>query len=214
MVVGRRGAVFFPRISDVPRSSLLTNTAGKYESGPKAYLAGPDVFFPNASQIGSEKKRICANYGIVGLFPLDNEISAGHVQDEDLANEIFRANCDAMNEAGLLIANIMPFRGVSADVGTAFEIGYMYAQGKPIFAYGRDDLTYFKRVLQSDENAREVERSDTQGMQFEDFGLSDNLMLVCATRRDGVEVVPTSHEWYDLTAFEECVRLVADRLRT
>lgn len=192
----------------------MTNTAGKYKSGPKAYLAGPDVFFPNASQIGSEKKRICSNYGIVGLFPLDNKISAGHVQDKDLANRIFRANCDAMNEAGLLIANIMPFRGASADVGTAFEIGYMYAQGKPVFAYGSDDRTYFKRVLQSDAKAREDERSDAQGMRIEDFGLSDNLMLVCAIRRYGVEVVPSSHQWDDLTAFEECVRLAADRLGT
>jgi nucleoside 2-deoxyribosyltransferase len=192
----------------------LTNKAGKDESGPKAYLAGPDVFFPNASHIGSEKKRICAKYGIEGLFPLDNEISAGQVQNEDLSNEIFRANCDAMNAAGLLIANIMPFRGVSADAGTAFEIGYMYAQGKPIFAYGRDDQTYLKRVLQSDANARQNERSDAQGMRIEDFGLSDNLMLLCAIRRYGVEVVPTSSKWDDLTAFEECVRLVAGRLRT
>ena len=71
--------MFFPRISDMSRSSLLTNISGKYDGGPKAYLAGPDVFFPDASQIDSEKKRICAKYGLVGLFPLDNEISAGHV---------------------------------------------------------------------------------------------------------------------------------------
>ena len=192
----------------------MTKTTGKDESGRKAYLAGPDVFFPNASQIGSEKKRICVKYGLVGLFPLDDEISAGQVQNEDLADKIFRANCDAMDEADLLIANIMPFRGVSADVGTAFEIGYMYAQGKPVFGYGRDDLTYFKRVLQSDKKARQEERSDAQGMRIEDFGLSDNLMLVCATRRYGLEVVPASGDWSDLTAFEECVRLVADRLRT
>jgi nucleoside 2-deoxyribosyltransferase len=118
-----------------------------------------------------------------------------------------------MNEADLLIANMMPFRGVSADVGTAFEIGYVYAQDKPVFGYGRDDLAYFKRVLQSDENAREDERSDAQGMRIEDIGLSDNLMLVCATRRFGVEIVPSFGEWDDLTAFEQCIRLVADRLQ-
>lgn len=191
----------------------MTNAAGKYESGPKAYLAGPDVFFPNASQVAFEKKQICANHGIIGLFPLDNEISTGQLQHEDVANEIFRVNCGAMNEADLLIANTTPFRGVSADVGTAFEIGYMYAQGKPVFAYGRDDRTYFKRVVQSDAKAREHDRSDAQGMRIEDFGLSDNLMLVCAIRRHGVEVVSTHREWDDLTAFEECVRVVADRLR-
>ena len=47
----------------------------------KIYLAGPDVFLPDAVEIGRRKAELCARYGVIGLFPLDNavDLSAGDV---------------------------------------------------------------------------------------------------------------------------------------
>lgn len=183
------------------------------DGGPlKVYLAGPDVFFPNAREIGAEKKRICGEYGFEGLFPLDNEISAMNLSKSETAAAIFQANCKAMDTADFIIANMMPFRGVSTDAGTAFEIGYVYAQGKPVFAYGGDGLTYLERIVKMDLGRDGDPPQDHLLMHVEDFDLTDNLMLVCAVRQDGADVVNSKGEWSVLSAFTECVRLAAERL--
>jgi nucleoside 2-deoxyribosyltransferase len=178
----------------------------------KVYLAGPDVFFPNPQDVGLEKKRICAEYGFEGIFPLDNEIPNAGLEKSQTAEAIFQANCKAMDEADLIVANMMPFRGVSTDAGTAFEIGYMYARGKPVFGYGTDGLTYLERVLKADLGATVGIPRDRQGMHIEDFDLTDNLMLVCAVRHYGHDIVQSEGKWNDMSAFRECVRLAAERL--
>ena len=178
----------------------------------RVYLAGPDVFFPNAREIGQEKKKICSEYGFDGLFPLDNEISMPAGDKSKTAEAIFEANCALMDSADFIIANMTPFRGVSADVGTAFEIGYMYGHGKPVFGYGGDGLTYLRRVLAAGMGKTAVDSTDRQGQHIEDFGLSDNLMLVCAVRRYGHDVIEGEGSWTNLTAFRECVRMAAERL--
>jgi nucleoside 2-deoxyribosyltransferase len=180
--------------------------------GLKVYLAGPDIFFPSAQQVGLEKKRICADYGFEGLFPLDNGIPTPNLGDPETAEKIFRADCELMDAAHFVIANMMPFRGVSTDAGTAFEIGYLYAQQKPVFGYGSDGLTYLERVLRADSGTGSGALIDRHGMHIEDFDLTDNLMLVCAVRRWGLDIVNREGEWSDLSAFRECVRLAAERL--
>ena len=40
----------------------------------KIYLAGPDVFLPDAVEIGRRKAAICARHGLTGLYPLDNAV--------------------------------------------------------------------------------------------------------------------------------------------
>ncbi|KAH2843018.1 hypothetical protein KXW36_000355, partial [Aspergillus fumigatus] len=40
----------------------------------KIYLAGPDVFLPDALDIGKQKVAICERYGVRGLYPLDTAI--------------------------------------------------------------------------------------------------------------------------------------------
>src|SRR5258708_4850120 len=81
----------------------------------KIYLAGPDVFLPDAIDIGRRKVAICAQHGLTGLYPLDNEVdrSAGEVP-----LNIFKG-CEAMMDAAdAIIANLTPFRGPGADPGT------------------------------------------------------------------------------------------------
>ena len=36
----------------------------------KIYLAGPEVFHPNAAALGRQKQALCREYGFEGLFPL------------------------------------------------------------------------------------------------------------------------------------------------
>jgi hypothetical protein len=57
---------------------------------------------------------------------------------------------------------------------------------------------------------------DALGLTVEDFGLSDNLMMVHALDLHGCALVtppqPAADIWHDLGAFETCVRMAAERL--
>ena len=48
---------------------------------------------------------------------------------------IFARNLALMRRADLIIANLTPFRGVSADPGTVFELGWFDGAGKPVYGY-------------------------------------------------------------------------------
>ena len=95
-----------------------------------AYLAGPDVFLPEARQWAERKKAICARHGLIGVSPLDplpdqpsDWAALPEWQRIALRNETQIRGCDAM------IANLTPFRGPSADVGTVYEVGFVRALG-------------------------------------------------------------------------------------
>ena len=85
----------------------------------KIYLAGPDVFLPDAIEIGKRKAEICALHRLTGLYPLDNaiDLSAG-----DASLRIFKGNEAMMDAADAIIANLTPFRGPGADAGTVYEL--------------------------------------------------------------------------------------------
>jgi hypothetical protein len=59
---------------------------------------------------------------------------------------------------------------------------------------------------------------DSDGVMIEDFGLSDNLMMIHALDLYGCPLVTPRQKpddvWHDLTAFEMCVRLAAKQLRS
>src|SRR4051812_36156063 len=93
----------------------------------KVYLAGPDVFLPKPLEMSRRKKEICAQYGLTGLFPLDNAVDP---KANGASLEIFRGNETMMKQADAIIANLTPFRGPSADAGTVYELGYMAARGR------------------------------------------------------------------------------------
>ncbi len=48
---------------------------------------------------------------------------------------IFRADIAMMEACDVIIANLTPFRGPSADAGTLTEIGWFLGRGKPVFGY-------------------------------------------------------------------------------
>jgi nucleoside 2-deoxyribosyltransferase len=41
----------------------------------RVYLAGPEVFLPDAVDIGRRKVELCTRHGLIGLYPLDNAIT-------------------------------------------------------------------------------------------------------------------------------------------
>jgi nucleoside 2-deoxyribosyltransferase len=180
----------------------------------KIYLAGPDVFLPEAEEIGRRKSRVCVNYGLTGLYPLDGGVDPAA---EGASLKIFRANKAMMDEASAIIANLTPFRGPGADPGTVYELGYMAGSGKLCFGYSNDPSSYVDRVSRFVEVNPEAGRLvDAQGLTVEDFGLTDNLMMIHALDLHGSALVvpvrgPTD-VWRDLTAFEACVRMAAERL--
>jgi nucleoside 2-deoxyribosyltransferase len=180
----------------------------------KIYLAGPDVFLLDAIEIGRRKAAICSRHGLTGLYPLDNAIDHT-AADASLA--IFKGNEAMMEQADAIIANLTPFRGPSADAGTVYELGYMAGRGKLCFAYSNDPAIYAERVGRSFEVTRSGAGHliDGGGLTVEDFGLPDNLMMIHTLDLHGARLVMPrqrpSDIWHDLTSFEACVALAADR---
>jgi nucleoside 2-deoxyribosyltransferase len=139
----------------------------------KIYLAGPDVFLPDAVGIGHKKAAICARYGVSGLYPLDNAVDLS-AADASLA--IFKGNEGMMEAADAIIANLTPFRGPSADAGTVYELGYMAGRGKLCLAYSNDPASYRERVarlyLYDVKASSDGRLIDPEGLTVEDFGLA------------------------------------------
>ena len=178
----------------------------------KIYLAGPDVFLPDAIEIGRRKAALCATHGLTGLYPLDNVVD---LEADDASLRIFHGNEAMMREADAIIANLTPFRGASADAGTVYEIGYMAGLGKLCLAYSNDPSSYVSRVTAiSAQPLAARPLIDNEGMLIENFGLGDNLMIIHALEVHGRSLVTPRHPpkelWGDLTAFEACVRIAAD----
>jgi nucleoside 2-deoxyribosyltransferase len=177
------------------------------------YLAGPDVFLPDALDIGRRKVDLCTRHGLIGLYPLDNAIDRA-AKDASLA--IFRGNENMMIEADAIIANLTPFRGPGADAGTVYELGFMAGHGKLCLGYSNDPSPYADRVREfTDVNSHDARLVDALGLTVEDFGLSDNLMMIHALDLHGCAlVVPRQAPadiWRDLAGFESCVRMAAER---
>jgi nucleoside 2-deoxyribosyltransferase len=173
----------------------------------RVYLAGPDVFFPNAVEIGQAKKDICAQFGFEGVYPLDADFSrlpeSGNAADTGYMS--FALMVELMDTCDLVIANMTPFRGPSMDVGTAVEIGYMHGRGKPVFGYTNVVADYADRV-------------EPDRFFVEPFGLVDNCMVEGPVREGGGVVVragvPADEVYTSLAGFTECVRQAAGLMST
>ena len=179
----------------------------------KIYLAGPDVFLPDAVDTGRRKVELCRRHGLIGLYPLDNAIDT---TARDVSLRIFRGNEIMMMEADAIIANLTPFRGPGADPGTVYELGYMAGRGKLCLGYSNDPAPYAERVgAFTGVSSRDGRLVDALGLTVEDFGLTDNLMMIHALELHGCALVTPRQMpadiWHDLTAFETCVRMAAER---
>jgi nucleoside 2-deoxyribosyltransferase len=180
----------------------------------KIYLAGPDVFLPDALEVGRQKTEVCRRHGLIGLYPLDNVVDRAAA---DASLQLFRANEAMMDRADAIVANLTPFRGPGADAGTVYELGYMAARGKFCLGYSNDPAVYADRVRRFTKvTARDGRLVDADGLTVEDFGHNDNLMMIHALDLYGAPLVLPRKKpvdiWNDLTAFELCVAMAAARL--
>ena len=127
-----------------------------------------------------EKFYLCHNKYHAFLYPLDN-----HLPKDAVA--IFAANRALMDCADAGLFNLSPFRGPSADAGTIFELGYMAAQGKPLFGYSNERASYAERAAQTHGPTAEQDGvlHDRDGHIIERFAQSENLMISKAIRASG-----------------------------
>jgi nucleoside 2-deoxyribosyltransferase len=184
----------------------------------RVYLAGPDVFLPDPHARGAALKAICARHGLTGVFPMDRlerepEAWTGLAEPHRIALR----NEEHIRGADALIANLTPFRGPSADVGTVFELGFMRALNRPVFGWSTGHADFSARTRAFLGAAATVAEDgvwrDHEGLALESFGCLDNLMIDGAVAASGgvLEVAEPAggDRWSDLAAFERCVRRAA-----
>lgn len=137
------------------------------------YFAGPDVFRPDVLDWRSDVIRACSDLGVKALLPCDCQ--------EATAEAIRASNLDMLMSASAVVANLNPFRGVEVDTGTAFEIGYACALGKPAIGYVSElepMENRVKRLCGPVAAGDEVFRMrDREGYGIESFALPTNLMI-------------------------------------
>lgn len=186
----------------------------------KIYLAGPEVFLPNAREMLDRKAAMARAAGFEPLSPGDLKVEKrGTVRD--YAYAISEVNERMMLSAGAMIANLTPWRGISADAGTVYELGFMCALDKIVYAYTNIAKNCFERTADYYGGRWQPDASGTprgpDGLAMENYELFDNLMLPGGAERRGGKVVvgnaPPEAIYTDTTAFAECLRLIAGQRR-
>jgi nucleoside 2-deoxyribosyltransferase len=185
----------------------------------RVYLAGPEVFLPDAPEILERKRELTRAAGLVPVSPGDLLIP--RLEDRHaLGLAISRIDEELMDSADAIIANLTPFRGLSADTGTCFELGYMCARGKQAFAYTNVAADHYARTLAyyggSVIASADGRERGADGLSVEDFDMIDNLMLHGGVERRGGTIVrgnaPASALYTDMTAFGEVLAAAAKAL--
>ncbi len=180
----------------------------------KIYFAGPNVFHPHAKEMEHEIASYCESKGIIALIPGDSGIDWTNPDKRAIAQQIFAINKMHLDQCDGVIANVTPFRGACVDDGTAWEIGYAFALGKPVVSYGSGFLTtgeIIESVAGVNTN-HSVPRRDRDSFLIEEFGFQSNLMIACSTLRH----FHCSFDWYSniLEAISEPLDFLALELST
>ena len=147
----------------------------------RLYLAGPDVFRPDAADHGRQLVALCAQHGFRAVFPLAAALPDG-LSPQALARHIYQANVDHIAECDAVLANLDFFRGPEPDSGTCFEVGYAVARGKPVIGYVPEEGSLAERIRRRYPQAVGAGLVDAAGWQLEEFGLPLNLMLAVPCR--------------------------------
>ena len=158
----------------------MDNQPPRKTARPRIYLAGPDVFRPDAREHFVRLSAACEAAGLAALLPADgNE----ELSSEAPEKQIYEANMQRLRGADGVVANLASFRGTEPDSGTVFEVGAAIALGIPVVAYGVPEGSYADRVraaLQCEVDANGVLREAGTSIAVEDFGQQLNLMLACS----------------------------------
>lgn len=143
----------------------------------KVYVAGFDLFAADGAVRCSRLHDLCVRYGLDPFVPGFSPGASGITDDNAApmrAEDIFRADITAIDACDVVMANLNPYRGFEPDSGTAFEVGYAFAKGIPVYGYLTDDRP-MRDIIGSD--------VDENGYKVEDFDSPLNLMLSCSCVR-------------------------------
>jgi nucleoside 2-deoxyribosyltransferase len=181
---------------------------------PRIYLAGPEVFLRNATQIGELKKELCKKYGFKGVFPIDTQLDARGLDQREIGLLISSTNEKLIRRCEILVANITPFRGPSADVGTVYEMGFARGIGLLVFAYTNIKAPFTDRTVSTLDSSKNRDKEgklrDNNDMSIEEFGMVDNLMIQGCVNGSGgkliIEEAPKDERFTYLIGFEQCLR--------
>lgn len=179
----------------------------------RVYLAGPEVFLSNAREVGKQKKALCKKYGFEGIFPIDTEVQTEGKSPREIGICISDINERLIQSCDIVIANVTPFRGPSADVGTVYEMGYAHGLGKRVIAYTNTAEPFTERTVKAlnGEASRKYDDllRDKLGMFIEENGLVDNLMIDGCINANSkmlvVEEAPEGEKFTFLGGFEKCL---------
>lgn len=182
----------------------------------RVYLAGPEVFLPNARIILDLKGSLTRSAGFEPVSPGDVAIDTMPDKHE-LGLAISVVNERLMKSADAIIANLTPFRGISADAGTVYELGFMCGQGKLAFAYTNLADDYFLRTV-AYYGGKVITGLDGRnrghdGLSIENFDMVDNLMVDGGIDSCGGSIVrgnvAPEERYTNMRAFKECLKMVA-----
>ena len=172
------------------------------------YLAGPDLHYPDSSDLLARKRLACAALGLEARMAGDGVERSGR-GGELQAREIYAGALANLRSCHAVIGNLTPWRGPACDPSTAFELGFASALGKPVLAYlnveDEADAEYRGRVegwLGASVDAHGIWR-DVDGSTVEDLDLPETAMLWAEARQ--LLVVVTPDPLGDLTGLELCL---------
>lgn len=159
---------------------------------PKLYLAGPEIFLPNAEEVAEKQKTLCKKHGFVGLHPIDNNLNLVG-SSLAVASDIYYGDTGQVRECDVVVANCNSFRGALIDDGTAYELGFGNALSKPSYGYVSDADSYIERVIKRypcyiPKGGKFYADKDGY-LLADDFGTKINLMMQCGMAANGGRLV-------------------------
>ncbi|CAK0766008.1 hypothetical protein CVIRNUC_003315 [Coccomyxa viridis] len=185
---------------------------------PRIYLAGPAR--KNEHKRHEDLKAQCLAVGMVAVSPNDAP-TAGTIADAQMIRD---RNLGLIQSCDAVLADLLAFRGPSADCGCVYECGYASALNKPVVAYHVwQDYTYRDKVhvIITRDNAAYNTLGLGQAAGFkrdrdviEDFGLFDKLMLAAGlqstheTQEDAILALATLFSSHDPSKDESELRFL------
>ncbi|NIZ15424.1 nucleoside 2-deoxyribosyltransferase [Phaeobacter sp. HF9A] len=172
----------------------------------RIYLAGPDVFHPDALNLGAAKKALCRDYGLVGVFPLDKQAALDGLSATEQGLAIADKDLGLLRSCDIALVNLTPYPQLTMDPGSAVELGMMAGLGRLVWGYTTTAEAVETRLAPV----------HPEGWLAERFGLVDNLMIEGTIRQSGGQVIrpETTLPFEDLSCFEACLKALAAHLAT
>jgi nucleoside 2-deoxyribosyltransferase len=149
-----------------------------------AYVAGPDLFYPNYQEVRAEKLALCRGFGFIGV---PNDEFPGPVPPITSDKYIYEENLKLLDMCEVVLANLSAFRGAEPDAGTVWECVYGFAKGKGVYAYYNfPTMIKATEIMYPPVTWRDVEQADgsvvstpfdKNDARIENWGKMVNLML-------------------------------------